>query len=129
MASPTVERSNAQNASSAKNTTQISSDTSSRRVLGDVSTNIKVSSQSPAFLRKAQAGSPLKRSFTSAMEGGEGLTYLKRRKLSDDEVLGQADGSFNRSRGNENGQSAFGRSFGPSLQPAVEDGSVRPRTF
>lgn len=32
-------------------------------------------------------GSPLKRSFTAAMEAGEGFTYLKKRKLSDDEYL------------------------------------------
>ncbi|KAK3726111.1 hypothetical protein LTR37_000259 [Vermiconidia calcicola] len=124
MASPTVGRPNTPNASSTKDATKTGSDTSSRRVLGDVSTNIKVISQSPAFLRKAQAGSPLKRSFTSAMESGEGLTYLKRRKLSDDEVLSQANGSFNSSRGNENGQSAFSGSFGPILQPAVENQST-----
>ena len=62
-------------------------DTPHRRVLGDLSPNVHAASSTPAFSRKAPMGSPLKRSFTAAMEGGEGLTYLKRRKLSDDELL------------------------------------------
>lgn len=35
------------------------------------------------------AGSPLKRSFTAAMEGGQGFRYLKKRKFSIDSPLSQ----------------------------------------
>lgn len=41
------------------------------------------------------AGSPLKRNFTAAIEGGDGFTYLKKRRLDDNEVLsGVAGGSL-----------------------------------
>ena len=59
--------------------------TPNRRVLGDVSTNPRVYS-SPAtgglFSKKVTMGSPLKRSFTAAVEDGYGLKYLKRRRVS-----------------------------------------------
>jgi hypothetical protein len=59
--------------------------TPNRRVLGDVSTNPRVYS-SPAtgglFSKKVMMGSPLKRSFTAAVEDGYGLKYLKRRRVS-----------------------------------------------
>lgn len=68
---------------------------STRRALADMSPNVKVASPTPAFLKKAMAGSPLKRSFTAAIEGGEGFTYLKRRRLGEHEVLSEvAEGSF-----------------------------------
>ena len=70
--------------------------TPNRRVLGDVSTNPRVYS-SPAtgglFSKKVMMGSPLKRSFTAAVEDGYGLKYLKRRRVSGEfgfgEVVGQ----------------------------------------
>lgn len=62
---------------------------SKRRALADVSPNVKISSTTPMFMRKAMAGSPLKRSFTAAMDGGEGFTYLKRRRLDDSEALSE----------------------------------------
>lgn len=67
----------------------LSTDPSNRRVLGDVSPNLKkhASPAISALRGKPMMGSPLKRSFTAAMEGGEGFTYLKKRKLSDDEYL------------------------------------------
>lgn len=55
------------------------------------------------------AGSPLKRSFTAAMEGGEGFTYLKRRKLSGDEYLSEqhAKGSVEKSQSPQLGDAEF----------------------
>lgn len=54
-------------------------------MLGEVSTNPRVYS-SPAtgglFSKKVMMGSPLKRSFTAAVEDGYGLKYLKRRRVS-----------------------------------------------
>ncbi|KAK6410540.1 hypothetical protein LTR95_018197 [Oleoguttula sp. CCFEE 5521] len=38
-------------------------------------------------------GSPLKRSFTAAIEGGQGFTYLKKRRMSGDGVLSSIDGN------------------------------------
>lgn len=62
---------------------------SKRHALAEVSPNVKISSSTPMFMKKAMLGSPLKRSFTAAMEGGEGFTYLKRRRLEDSEVLSE----------------------------------------
>jgi hypothetical protein len=72
--------------------------TPNRRVLGEVSTNPRVYS-SPATGglfgggKKVMMGSPLKRSFTAAVEDGYGLKYLKRRRGSGEfgfgEVVGQ----------------------------------------
>lgn len=60
-----------------------------RRVLGDVSPNIKPAAPTGTSGGKMYAGSPLKRSFTAAMEGGQGFRYLKKRKLSIDSPLSQ----------------------------------------
>lgn len=62
---------------------------SHRRVLASVSPNVKPVASTPAFMKKPTAGSPLKRSFTAAMEEGGGLLYLKRRRLTEDEVLSE----------------------------------------
>ena len=58
---------------------------SARRVLSNVSPNVRKTSVPSAT--KPLTGSPLKRSFRGTIEGGEGHTYLKRRKLSSDEFL------------------------------------------
>ena len=64
-------------------------------------------------------GSPLKRSFTAAMEGGEGFMYLKKRKLSDDEYLSDQNASA------ETSQSQLGDSqFRPLLPPARDEKDV-----
>jgi hypothetical protein len=67
------------------NTPYFRGSTPNRRVLGDVSTNSRVYS-SPAtgglFSKKVMMGSPLKRSFTAAVEDGYGLKYLKKRRMS-----------------------------------------------
>lgn len=60
-----------------------------RRVLGDVSPNVRASAVPPAsHLTKPMAGSPLKRSFTAAMEGN-GFKYFKKRKMSSENSLSQ----------------------------------------
>ncbi|KAK6388770.1 hypothetical protein LTR65_007249 [Meristemomyces frigidus] len=65
-----------------------------RRVLGDVSPNVKMSSPAVGMLKnKPMTGSPLKRSFTAMVEDGAGLTYLKRRRLSGEEAVSQVDGA------------------------------------
>jgi hypothetical protein len=84
-------------------TPQHTSDTPHRRVLGDVSPNVKPMSTTPAFLKKAPTSSPLKRSFTATMDGGEGFTYLKKRKLTDDETLSQTAGVQESFSQDENG--------------------------
>jgi len=64
---------------------------STRRVLGEVSPNVKAESTTPMFLKKAIVGSPLKRSYTAAHgeSGNKGWMYLKKRRLGEDEVLSQ----------------------------------------
>jgi len=63
---------------------------STRRVLGEVSPNVKAESATPMFLKKAIAGSPLKRSYTAAHgESGKGWMYFKKRRLGENEVLSQ----------------------------------------
>lgn len=64
---------------------------SQRRPLADVSPNVKpvTPSATPGFLKRPLTGSPLKRSFNAAMESGEGLMYLKRRRLGENEVLSE----------------------------------------
>lgn len=72
--------------------------TPNRRALGDVSPNVRKTSPATAMLtRKPLTGSPLKRSFNAALESGEGLTYLKRRKLSEHELLSDRDTAHQRS--------------------------------
>nr|POF15222.1 hypothetical protein CFP56_42111 [Quercus suber] len=55
-----------------------------RRVLGDVSPNVKAAPSS----NKPMMGSPLKRSFTAMAEQGSGFRFLKKRKGSDENTLG-----------------------------------------
>ena len=95
----------------------VGQDTPVRRALADVSPNVS-SQQAPAFLKKPLSGSPLKRSFTVAMDSGEGFMYLKRRKLSGDETLSELDsGKMSPSEG---------ASFRPILQ--VTEGDTEPNT-
>lgn len=64
---------------------------SARRVLGEVSPNIRASAVPSAThlaAGKPMAGSPLKRSFTAAMEGN-GFKYFKKRKMSSETPLNQ----------------------------------------
>ncbi|KAK4634078.1 hypothetical protein CLAFUW4_00822 [Fulvia fulva] len=69
---------------------RLSSNNPSRRALGEVSPNVRQQPSSATMLNsKPLTGSPLKRSFTAAMEGGQGFQYLKRRKLSIDSPLSQ----------------------------------------
>lgn len=69
-------------------------DIQQRSPLADVSPNAKAQ-PSYANLRtsKPMAGSPLKRSFTAMTGSGNGFKYLKRRRLSAEETLGQVDGA------------------------------------
>ncbi|KAK4508614.1 hypothetical protein PRZ48_002353 [Zasmidium cellare] len=60
-----------------------------RRVLGDVSPNVRPAAPTGTPGGKMLSGSPLKRSFTAAMEGGQGFRYLKKRKFSIDSPLSQ----------------------------------------
>lgn len=83
---------------------QSTGNTPSRRVLGDVSTNARVNAQPTAshLGKKVMTGSPLKRSFTAAIEGGQGFTYLKKRRMSGDQPLSQVDGSLDTQREHSN---------------------------
>jgi hypothetical protein len=89
--------------------------TPNRRVLGDVSTNPRVYS-SPAtgglFSKKVMMGSPLKRSFTAAVEDGYGLKYLKRRRMSGELGFGPVEQRVQRARreDRENGVGVRARS-------------------
>ena len=88
--------------------------TPNRRALTDLPANVVVQQQGPAFLRKALPGSPLKRSFTAAMEGNDGLRYFKRRRLGEEETLShvhEAEQSFGQTSG----------SFRPVLSPTADD--------
>jgi hypothetical protein len=93
-----------------------------RAILGDVSPNVKISSQTPAFMSKTLAGSPLKRSFTATIEANEGLTYLKRRKLSGYESLSQSMSSnVNVSRDDEGRSVSNEGSFRPIFHSTQAD--------
>lgn len=88
--------------------------TPNRRVLGDVSTNPRVYS-SPAtgglFSKKAlMQGSPLKRSFTAAVEDGYGLKYLKRRRMSGDMGFGPVEPRVQRARRDDDAVGSRARS-------------------
>jgi hypothetical protein len=87
--------------------------TPNRRVLGDVSTNPRVYS-SPAtgglFSKKVMMGSPLKRSFTAAVEDGYGLKYLKRRRMSGELGFGPVEQRVQRARREDNGVGTRARS-------------------
>ena len=94
-----------------------------RRVLGDVSPNIKALSTAPAFLKKPPASSPLKRSYTASIEGSDGLRYLKKRKLSDEEALSQVDGvSESVTRDEMRQPQAVAAGFRPVFQPTQIQG-------
>lgn len=68
---------------------RLHSNNSSRRVLGDVSPNVRPAVPAAPSTGKMLTGSPLKRSFTAAMEAGQGFRYLKKRKFSIDSPLSQ----------------------------------------
>lgn len=66
--------------------TSITSDNTTRRVLGNVSPNIRNPAAAKLLLaNKPMAGSPLKRSWDTM--DGTGFTYFKKRKLSMDTPL------------------------------------------
>ncbi|KXT12145.1 hypothetical protein AC579_10382 [Pseudocercospora musae] len=75
--------------SAATNASTSAYQTTNRRVLGDVSPNVRASHISGVLDRRPLTGSPLKRSFKATMEDGSGFTYLKRRRLSDNVPLSQ----------------------------------------
>lgn len=58
-----------------------------RRVLGDVSANVRVMADPKFFDGKPLTGSQLKRSSATALDDSSGFTYLKRRRLSSDRSL------------------------------------------
>ncbi|KAM3419172.1 hypothetical protein BST61_g5116 [Cercospora zeina] len=58
-----------------------------RRILGDVSANVRVMADSNFYNGKPLTGSQLKRTSTSALDDSSGFTYLKRRRLSSDRSL------------------------------------------
>lgn len=68
---------------------RLTSNNQPRRVLGDVSPNVRPAAPAGTPGGKMLTGSPLKRSFTAAMEGGQGFRYLKKRKFSIDSPLSQ----------------------------------------
>ena len=108
MASPRVQTNENVPLSPTKQAPQIERDNTNRTALSNVSPNVKKST-TPAInaLRgKTMTGSPLKRSFTAAVEGGAGFTYLKKRKLSDDEYLSDFNTSAERSQ-SQPGDSQF----------------------
>ncbi|KAK5125460.1 hypothetical protein LTR85_000569 [Meristemomyces frigidus] len=99
MASPAARTATDENVALAKAVSIATDKMGTRRVLGDVSPNVKMASPATGMLKnKPTTGSPLKRSFTAMVEDGAGLTYLKRRRLSDEESLGQTDGVIEPSR-------------------------------
>lgn len=58
-----------------------------RRVLGDVSANVRVMADPKFFDGKALTGSQLKRTSATALDDSSGFTYLKRRRVSSDRSL------------------------------------------
>lgn len=101
--------------------------TPNRRVLGDVSTNPRVYS-SPAtgglFSKKAlMQGSPLKRSFTAAVEDGYGLKYLKRRRMSGDMGFGPVEPRVQRARRDDDAVGSRARSVPEPM--VVRTGSLK----
>lgn len=101
MTSPIVQTTNDENMAAMKSTA-VAPPTSiqTRRVLGDVSPNVKNTISAVTHLKnKPMAGSPLKRSFTAMMEDGKGFTYMKKRRLSVDRPLSHVEEprSFTRS--------------------------------
>lgn len=102
----------------ASNVQQGLANTPHRRILGDVSPNVKTVSNTPAFLKRPPASSPLKRSYTASIEGSDGLRYLKKRKLSEEEALSQVDGVSESALRDEMAQPpAVAAHFRPVFQP------------
>ncbi|CAK1355318.1 hypothetical protein CB0940_00946 [Cercospora beticola] len=58
-----------------------------RRVLGDVSANLRVMADPKFFDGKPLTGSQLKRTSATALDDSSGFTYLKRRRISSDRSL------------------------------------------
>lgn len=93
MASPITYRSNSENRSLAKSIPRPDQDISNRRVLGEVTPNAKIHAPiAEQLAKKPLAGSPLKRSFTAALEEEKGWMYLKRRRTSLDRPPVRLDG-------------------------------------
>ncbi|KAI7226980.1 hypothetical protein KC330_g8601 [Hortaea werneckii] len=99
-----------------------------RRVLGDVSPNVKLASSAIGLLKngKPMASSPLKRSYTASFDQGAGLKYLKRRRLSEDEALSEQVEN-NRQDARRSSGSVFGGNRSASVGDAAEaDVGLRP---
>ncbi|KAI7155599.1 hypothetical protein KC349_g6842 [Hortaea werneckii] len=99
-----------------------------RRVLGDVSPNVKPASSAIGLLKngKPMASSPLKRSYTASFDQGAGLKYLKRRRLSEDEALSEQVEN-NRQDARRSSGSVFGGNRSASVGDAAEaDVGLRP---
>lgn len=94
-----------------------SSNTGNRRPLGEVSPNLQSAAVTPAFMKTALVGSPLKRSFTAAIagggEGGGGLRYFKRRRVEEGEENMREESGF-RPVFREEGEGGDVRSLDPS---------------
>ncbi|KAI7154481.1 hypothetical protein KC343_g10760 [Hortaea werneckii] len=92
-----------------------------RRVLGDVSPNVKLASSAIGLLKngKPMASSPLKRSYTASFDHGAGLKYLKRRRLSEDEALSEQVESTGQDTRRSSG-SVFGGNRSASVGDAPE---------
>lgn len=92
-----------------------------RRVLGDVSPNVKLASSAIGLLKngKPMASSPLKRSYTASFDQGAGLKYLKRRRLSEDEALSEQVEN-NRQDARRGSGSVFGGNRSASVGDAAE---------
>ncbi|KAF2772997.1 hypothetical protein EJ03DRAFT_324047 [Teratosphaeria nubilosa] len=96
-----------------------------RRVLGDVSPNVKLAQVDLIKANKPLQSSPLKRSFTARAEDRVGLQYLKRRKLSTDKPLSQVIAEESQSQSQEPSQARS--MFGDSTRPESDGGmSLEP---
>jgi hypothetical protein len=98
-------------------------ESSGRRVLGDMSPNVRKVASTGIFStnsdNKPMASSPLKRSFTASMEGTSGFKYIKRRK-------GSMENHVERSRERSScGSKPVHEMFPP---PQVSSGSISTRS-
>lgn len=85
MASPNVSRANNENARNTASTPRKANGT--RQALGDKSPNVVAKGAIAGSAgKRAMTGSPLKRGFPAAIEDGKGFTFLKRRRISDNQV-------------------------------------------
>lgn len=100
LAARTANDENNDNIALAKAASEAATDaTAPRRVLADVSPNVKMGSPAMGMSKRPMmTGSPLKRSFTAMVEDGSGLTYLKRRRLSSGAALSPTDAAVDLSR-------------------------------